>query len=46
LLTQQFIVFFMAADPVPEKTIGHFNGYGTIMYPDATGPKAASFFQM
>jgi len=46
LLTHQFIIVFMAADPKPQEPIGHLNGNRTVMQTDSNRPKTASLLQV
>ena len=46
MLTHQFIVFFMAADPKPQEPIGNLNGKCTVMQSDAYRRITTNFLQM
>ncbi|MDA8215697.1 MAG: hypothetical protein M0Z64_10545, partial [Nitrospiraceae bacterium] len=46
LLTHQFIVVFMAADPKPKQPTGNLNGNCTVMQADSDRPKTANFLQV
>jgi len=46
LLTHQFIVFFMAADPKPKQSVGNLNSNSALMNSDTDRPITANFLQM
>ncbi len=46
LLTHQFIVVFMAADPKPKEPVGNLNSNSPIMNSDTDRPITANFLQV